>query len=208
LQKDGEEHKMKQYTQGDYKIDIFKDQNFNAASTENVNHYDFVYIDQSEYHPSTIIGIKLSYDEKYLTSAVIGATGGGTGIGGNSIIIENNRLLVCCSNSIFCLSIPDLALLWRRQADDATCFEIFKYQDSYIVHGELNISRLNKNGDVLWQQIGADIFTTLENNGGFDLTKNYILATDWENRKYKFDYNGNIIETNEETKKLWWKLWK
>jgi len=204
LQKDGEEHKMKL---GDYKIDIFKDQNFNATSTDNVNRYDLDYIDKLD-QPSTVIGIKLYHNEKQLTSAVVGATGGGTGIGENSKIIENNRLLVCCSNSIFCLSIPDLALLWRRQADEATCFEIFKYQDSYIIHGELNISRLNKNGEVLWQQSGADIFTTLEGKDDFKLTEHYILATDWKYRNYKFDYDGNVVETTEETKKQWWKLWK
>jgi hypothetical protein len=60
------------------------------------------------------------------------------------MIIEDKRLLICCSDSIFCLSIPDLTLLWRTRADEATCFEILKYQDSYIVHGELEILRLDK----------------------------------------------------------------
>ena len=132
-----------------------------------------------------------------MTSAVIGTTGGGTEIGKNSTIIEDDRFLICCSDSVFCLSIPDLALLWRRQADEATCFEIFKYQDSYIVHCELNISRLNKNGEVLWQQSGADIFTTLDGKNDFIITENYILATDWENRQYKFDFNGTELQISK-----------
>jgi hypothetical protein len=200
--------KMQQYKAGKYRIEIFKEENINAFSTDNVNRYDIDYIDKLDYQPSTVIGIKLYYDEKQLTSAVIGATGGATGIGGNSTIIEYDRFLICCSDSIFCISIPDLALLWRRQADEVTCFEIFKYQDTYIVHGELNISRLNKNGEVLWQQSGADIFTTLDGKDDFIVTENYILATDWENIKYKFDYDGNVVETTEKTKKHWWKLWK
>lgn len=199
---------MQQYTEGKYRIEIFKDENINVSSTDNVNQYDLDYIDKSDYQPSTVIGIKLYINEKQLNSAVIGATGGGTGIGENSTIIEYDRILICCSDSIFCLSIPNLALLWRRQADEATCFEIFKYQDSYIVHGELNISRLNKNGEILWQQSGADIFTTLDGKDDFKLTENFILATDWEYRKYKFYYDGIVAETTDKTKKQWWKLWK
>ena len=199
---------MQQFTIGKYRIEIFREEKITTSSTDSVNQYDLDYIDKSDYQPSTVIGIKLYDNDKQLTSAVIGSTGGGTGIGKNSTIIESDRLLICCSDSIFCLSITDLALLWRRQADDATCFEIFKYQDSYIVHGELNISRLNKNGEILWQQIGSDIFTTLDGKNDFKLIENYILVTDWENRKYKFDYNGNLVETTEERKKQFWKRWK
>ena len=77
--------------------------------------------------------------------------------------------------------------------DQGTCFEIYKYQDSYIIHGELEISRLDKDGKILWQRSGADIFTTQDGKDDFRIMKNYILATDWENRKYKFDFNGNIL---------------
>jgi len=44
-----------------------------------------------------------------------------------------------------------------------------------------------------WQQSGADIFTTLEGKNNFIITDNYILATDWENRKYKFKFDGRLI---------------
>jgi len=86
-----------------------------------------------------------------------------------------------------------LSLLWRTKADRATCFEIYKYQDSYIIHGELEIARLDKNGKILWQQSGSIIFTTLDGKDNFIITDNYILATDWENRKYKIDFNGQLI---------------
>ena len=86
-----------------------------------------------------------------------------------------------------------MTLLWRTKADTATCFEIYKYQDRSIIHGELEISRLNIRGKILWQQISADIFTTLDGENNFLLTDNYILATDWENNKYKFDDNVRSI---------------
>lgn len=184
---------MKHYKTEKFRIDIYEDKTFTEGSSDNVNEYDLVYFDKSEYHFPTVFGIKIFQDDTPLKSAVIGSSGGAPGIHETSTIIEKDRLLVCCSDTIFCLSIPDLNLLWRTQADQAVCFEIYKYKDSYIVHGELEISRLNKEGKVLWQRSGADIFTTLDGKDSFLVTDDYILATDWENRKYKFDLNGNIL---------------
>lgn len=185
---------MTHYTTDKYRIDIYADKTFSEGSVDNVNHYDFVYFDKSENHFPSVFGIKIFQDNTLIKSAVIGSIGGGTGVHDTSTIIEKERLLICCSDTIFCLSIPDLTLLWRTQADHATCFEIYKYQDSYIIHGELEISRLDKDGKILWQQGGADIFATLDGKDSFVITDNCILATDWENRKYKFDYNGIIIK--------------
>ena len=160
---------MTQYTIENYQIEIYEDYTFTEDSADNVNQYDFVYGDKSECHFSSVFGIKIFQDYQFLKSAVIR------------------------SDTIFCLSIPDLNLLWHTKADTGTCFEIYKYQDSYIVHGELEISRLDRDGKILWQKIGSDIFTTLDGEDNFVLTDNYILATDWENNKYKFDYNGKSV---------------
>jgi len=184
---------MTHFTTDKYRIDIYDDQTFTEGSADNVNVYDFVYFDKSDYQFPSVYGIKVFQGDTLVKSAVIGSNGGGTAIHDTSTIIENDRLLVCCSNTIFCLSIPDLTLLWRTQADQATCFEIYKYKDSYIIHGELEITRLDKDGKILWQQSGADIFTTLDGKDSFAVTDNYILATDWGNRKYKFDFNGKLI---------------
>ncbi|WP_262151075.1 hypothetical protein [Chryseobacterium foetidum] len=184
---------MKNYTTERYQITIFSEPTFMENSADNINNYDLVYFDKSEYVLPTVFGIKIFNINKLLKSAVIGSVGGGTGIHETSTIVEDDRLLICSSDSIFCLSIPELSLLWKTKADQATCFEIFKHKDDYIVHGELEISRLDKNGNIVWQQGGRDIFTTLDGKDDFAITDEYILATDWENRKYKFDFNGKII---------------
>ncbi|MFA9214531.1 MAG: hypothetical protein ACEQSR_11900 [Candidatus Methylacidiphilales bacterium] len=185
---------MTYYTTEKYRIDIYADQTFTVGSASNVHQYDYVYFDKYEYHFSSVFGIKIFQDTTLIKSAVICSIGGGTGIHDTCTIIENDRLLICCSDTIFCLSIPDLTLYWRTQADRATCLEIYKYQDSYIIHGEFEISRLDMNGNVLWQQSGADIFTTLDGKHSFEINDDYILATDWGNRKYKIDFNGMIIK--------------
>lgn len=175
---------------GTYQIETFGDPNFKKNSADNLNHYDNVYLHESEYLPSTIFGIRVYENEKIKSSAVIGAEFGSTGIGENSIIFEPNRILICCSNKIVCLSIPNLELLWETKADQITCFEILKYKDNYIVHGELEISRLDNNGKIVWQKSGAEIFVTPNAENLLKLNKDYISVIDWDNKVYKFGYDG------------------
>lgn len=185
-------------TIGQYKIDIYRDETFTLGSSDNFQKYDFEYFDKSEYVFTTMVGIRVFKDENLLKSAIIGAVGGSTGIHKNSVIFEDAKIVICCSDSIFCLSIPSLTLCWQTQADEATCLEIFKYQDSYIVHGELEISKLDNNGKILWQFSGADTFTTVNRLGtinsvspDFELTDRFIIVKDFEMRIYKVDYEGN-----------------
>lgn len=179
----------------DYQIEIYSDSTFTENSSDSINKYDFVYLKKSEYKFSSIFGIRLYNKKILIKSAVIGSYGGGTDLHDTSTVVEDDKILICCSDSIFCLSIPDLDLLWRTKADQATCFEIYKYKESYIVHGEVQISKLDKNGKLLWQQSGMNIFTTIDGKDDFFVTDEYIVATDWENRIYKFDFDGYLIIT-------------
>ena len=186
---------------GQYQIDITLDKTFTPGSIDNSRQYDFQYFNESEYVFPTILAVKVYKDEQLFKSAIIASHGGGTSPHKNAIVYEQDRLAICCSDTIFCLAIPTLTLLWQTKADQATCFEIFKYNDSYIVHGELEISRLDKDGNILWQQGGADIFTTINGGQGFQLTEHQIIATDFENRVYTFDYNG--LDLTDKTQFPW-----
>lgn len=177
-----------------YRVEIFSDKTYSVNSVDNKNEYKQIYLDKSEYHLSSKYGINIYEVDKLISSALIGASGGSTCPHNNSVVVEENRITICCGNSIFSLRLPDLRLEWKSEADEATCFEIFKYKDSFIVHGELEITRISNDGKILWKQSGGDIFTTLNGENTFKITDNCILATDWENRKYKFDFDGNMIE--------------
>jgi len=181
-------------THGQYQIDISSDSAYSENSRDNLTQYDFVYFDKSKYAFPSVFGIKVFKHNKLLASAAIGALGGGTTIHENSLILEENRIITCCGDNVFCISIPELHIVWQTKADSATCFGIFKYADSFIIHGELEITRLDKDGKIIWKNSGRDVFTTLSGKDTFEITDTYILATDWENRKYKFDFDGKTIE--------------
>ena len=164
--------------------------NINDADLEK---HDIVYTDQSVYKFSSCVNIQVS-GNSLQHNVCIAAGNGATTLHKQSFIIEDNQLIVCCSNSIFCLELPSLSFLWRTTADSFTCFGLYKQNDIYIVHGELEISCLDKNGKILWQKGGNDIFTTMEgNDNDFYITNTYIFATDWNYNIYTFDFNGNVI---------------
>ncbi len=177
----------------DFELKMSLDNNFEENSSDNINYYDNVYLNKSEYQPSTKIGMKIFENNVPIHSSIIISGGGATPITQNSYVLENDRIFICCGFSIFCLSIPNLKLEWKTKVDDITCFEIFKHNDDYIIHGELEISKINKNGEILWSNSGADIFVTLHGDNNLVLSENYISVKDYENRIYKFDYLGNDL---------------
>lgn len=181
--------------------------------------YDKTFISGDKNYSAALIGIEITDAEGNTTSCLIGAEGGLTGINGSTTLISYGGIVICCSDTVFKLTIPDLNLEWKTVADPMTCFEIDYLDKDYIVHGELLITRLDKDGKIIWQNGGRDIWTTPEGIDVFTVYDDYILATDWYYNKYKFDFDGNTIEeykveppkkeiTSQITKtKKWWNFW-
>lgn len=165
-----------------FHICIFNDWDHNPNSADNSRDYKYVYSDNiyEDYPYLTKHGIEVFQNGEVQNSALVMSSGGGTDIHDTAALIDNNILLICCANSVFCLTLPELNLLWQTKADPATCFAIFKYQNDYIVHGELEISRLDKNGRIIWEFTGTDIFTTPTGEDDFRIIDSIIYATNWE----------------------------
>ena len=81
------------------KLRLQIDEFYTDNSSGNLNQYQKVYFTESEYILPTKIGIKVFENDELIKSAIIGSIGGGTGIHKSSQIIEEDRILVCCSDS-------------------------------------------------------------------------------------------------------------
>jgi hypothetical protein len=172
-----------------YSVGLINETAYNPDSADNVMSYKYFYSDRHycDYLYLTRHGIHVFNDGELVHSACICSSGGTTGIHPTCSILEENHLLVCCANSVFCLTFPALKLLWMTKADNATCLGIFKQGDDYIVHGELEISRLNRAGNVIWRFSGSDIFTTPTGKDDFILEGNKIKAKNWEGIEFVLD---------------------
>jgi len=93
------------------------------------------------------------------------------------------------------LTLPELNLLWQTKVDNATCFQVFKLDNDYLTHGELEISRVDNEGKIKWQFGGADIFVTIEGQDEFEFNSDHIMLTDFCKTKYKIDFNGKLLWT-------------
>jgi len=209
------------FQHNDLTIQLFDDSVFRQTADSATSYDKVIQADEDkQYSPTSQHAIKIYRDNNLFSSAIILATGGGTGVHSDTALIDNDNLIIRCCNKLFSLTLPDLVTNWMIEPDWATCFSIHKYQDTYISHGETSIARIDKTGKILWSFGGADIFVCLEEGEPFEMHDTYIALTDFNGSTYKIDYNGNSIGYKEsnyhkqepitvllKSKKQWWKFW-
>jgi hypothetical protein len=201
---------------------LINDSTYSVGSTDNNFTYDFVYHDkESLEYRSCNHGIRILKYDQIIKSAIVCASAGATEIHENSAIIDQDSILICCADKIFNLRLPDLTLNWSLKADLATCFGIYKIDIGYFVHGETQVTRIDKFGNIVWQIGLRDILVNIDNDQPcFVLHDNFIELQDFNSNKYTIDFNGKIIvETLSESQKRfnvvdkkstqnkWWKIW-
>lgn len=143
--------------------------------------------------PSSRYGIKVIKDKKLIADCLISGCGGATVLSEHSVILYDDLLMICCSDSLICLSLPDLKLLWRISVDAVTCFQIRRIGNDILTHGELCITRVDQMGNILWEFGGADIFVSQSRMDTFEVSGERILLADWSGRKYVLDFDGNEL---------------
>ncbi|MDF2187912.1 hypothetical protein [Paraflavitalea sp. CAU 1676] len=176
----------------DLTIEVFDDSSFTETS-DSPTSYEKVYRAGNGYTSVSQHAIIIYRDSVKTTSAILLADAGATSVTSDAVLIDGDNLITRCCNTVFCLSIPELNLIWMAEADWATCFSIHKYQDSYITHGEISVARIDRKGNLLWSYSGTDIFVCLDRGTPFKMHNSHIELTDFSGGKYEIDYNGETI---------------
>ena len=180
-----------------YSIKLLNATNYTINSADNVDAYDLEYfggtVNEDRHYPTSKHGIRLLENDVEIRSAIVCEMGGATGIHKDCALVTTKVLFICCGDHVYCLSIPDLELKWRKRLDPATCFGIYHFHDDLIVHGELQISRVDLNGNQKWAFGARDIFVTEDGSDAFDIKKHKIYLRDWEGHHYILDEYGNEI---------------
>ena len=184
-------------------IEVLDEPTYKFGSADNNFNYSKHYFgDGAKEYPTSKHGIKIYQDYQIIDSCIIIGSGGATGVHQNSSLLDKDQLIICCCETIFCLTLPELELKWKTQADQATCFQIFKQEDDYIIHGELQVAKLDKSGKIKWEFGGADIFVSIDNEEEFKIENDGILLTDFAKTKYKIDFDGKLLETYNNKKNI------
>jgi outer membrane protein assembly factor BamB len=180
-----------------FEIEIVDDPTYILNSVDNLRKYKKIYTKtESQFHPTSRHAIIVNENDIEISSAIICETGGSTSIHENSFIIEDDKIWICACNKIYCLEIPSLELRWQKEIDSFTNFSIYKIEDTFLIHGELQIFRITKEGEILWDFGGRDIWVNIEGKPEITIEKNLIRLFDFESNEYVIDFDGKEIEFN------------
>ena len=175
-------------------LELFDEASYTSGS-DNKSAYELYHFTDGYQNPyGTPHGIRLFKADLEINSCLLIGSGGTT-VHPTSAILDGDSLLVCCGDTVFSLELPSLRLRWKTQVDLAACFQIYSIEDEYIIHGEVNVSRLNRQGDIVWSFSGCDIFVSLDNEPTFAIYDDHIALVDWEKNKYELDFNGKVIRS-------------
>ena len=165
-------------------IEMIDEPCYTFGSVDNVRRYDREIILEREHQLVSKHGLRCLVNEEPCGSAVLGTSGGATGLTEHSCVLLADRVLVAVGNRVAALALPELRLLWEAEGDQATCFGLHATPDErhVLVHGELAISKLTIDGGKLWAVFGRDILT-----GSFSLHDGVAVVSDWNGEEYRID---------------------
>lgn len=168
------------------KVKIVDEPTYTFGSVDNARRYRYEIPLVSEERPTSIHGVLLN-DEPIV---VFGAGGGCSTVHEHSGLVLDSKLYLAVGDRIVCFVPLDQRLAWSSQVDSVTCFGIYynPCRHALVSHGELEITRIDEAGEILWSSSGADIFF-----GGFRLEVEYISAVDFDGREYRFSYETGLL---------------
>ncbi|MDM1295354.1 hypothetical protein HX021_13785 [Sphingobacterium sp. N143] len=182
----------------EYKITILEDDQYEIESSDNLREYDQVYFDSSigRYKVSAQLAILISLNNEEIGSTIICGTGPYAGLTERTFLIEDDHLYICFTDDLYCFSIPNLSLTWKNQIDDCVNFGLQKIENDLLVHGEIEIIRLTKAGDIIWRFAGINIWVNIDGHKEVTVLPKSIKLVDFESNCYELDFDGNIISQN------------
>ncbi len=163
------------------RVQIVDEPSYSFGSADNSRHYD-TEVDLTEgCRPSSVHGVIV--DDRPIM--VIGDAAGASGVHAHSLSVLDSRAFVAVGAHVVCFTLGNQCFDWILKTDEATCFGVYydNRHDALISHGELSICRFTREGEIVWSQGGADIFSE-----GFSILPEHIEAIDFDHRVYHFDY--------------------
>lgn len=183
-----------------FEIEVFDDPNYTLNSAGNLRQYEKVHFEENrqedQFYPESKHVIIIKEFGIEISSCIICEVGWTIKVTHNSFIIEDDKIWIIGCSKIYCLKIPSLELIWQKEFDHFTNFSIHKIEEDIIIHGELEIFRITKEGEVIWHFGGRDIWVNIEDKNAFTIENNSIRLFDFESNEYVIDFDGNQIEDN------------
>lgn len=153
-------------------------------SVDNLRSYDREYRFDAKERFTSAHGVVCETRTGKKHSCIVAAAGGATTVHTASFVIVADTGYLAIGDRICRLDLPSLSLRWAHKVDDATCFGVYHSVENncLIVHGELEITRVELDGRIAWHAGGKDIFSE-----GIRVLPDHVEAIDFNREIYHMD---------------------
>ena len=100
-------------------------------------------------------------------------------------VFLGQTLILAIGNRVCGIGLPGLDLMWSAQVDPSAVFGVYLLPNddtAIIAHGELDIVRVDKTGDVVWRTSGRDILT-----GELTIESGCLRIADFDGARYRIE---------------------
>lgn len=112
-----------------------------------------------------------------------------------TVKIEDDNIIVSAGIHFFSLNLQTLSFNWKLEPDMAEVFEFYDFQGDYLLRGEVQIHRIDKNGNIKWSYGGKDIWVNMEGKSEVTIEENRIRLIDFNSDAYLIDFDGKTIQS-------------
>jgi hypothetical protein len=110
-----------------------------------------------------------------------------------SVKLLDNELIISLGFTLVSFDLDKMRLNWKIRPDMAEIFEFYELKEDFILRGELQIHRVDRNGNVKWSYGGRDIWVNPNGKKEVTIHEDEIELIDFESNRYFIDYNGKTI---------------
>lgn len=173
-------------------VEIQIDETYTVDSADN-RYYDVI-LNPCHYKKSDIsktFSIHINLFERELCIALIGPF---YSYDYHCAVLDGETLTVLQNNAITQIRITDGAITRHIEFDCFGCnFAIYRIENGYIVHGELEISMFDFDFIKKWSFSGKDVFASVTRKKPFEIRNNAICLYDFEDNYYEIDFDGKLL---------------
>lgn len=108
-----------------------------------------------------------------------------------SFLIIDDSIIIYFDGIILSLNLENLKLNWIKEFTDI--IDIVLFQNDLFVYDELEILRLDKNGNKKWNFGGMDHFISYQGTDNFIFFDEYIQMVDSNEVIYRISYDGKDL---------------
>ena len=94
-------------------------------------------------------------------------------------ILDKQYLVVLQCNYLIKIDLDNCCVVSCKEIDAlGHLFELYRYGDSYIIYGELDIIRVEANFETSWVFSGSENFVTMDDQAPFEMSSDRIIPSD------------------------------